>query len=242
MIHSQTKQTAPGFLKRHWTKGAAILLWLSILGSYYWYTQQNNLTLADSVNQLANLLTNSLFGPILFIIIYAIRPLLFFPATILTLLGGFLFGPIGILYTIFGSNASAMVTFGIGWFFGQDILNNEEDAGVIQKYTRRMRDNSFETVLIMRLIFLPYDLVNYASGFLKINWRAFLAATAIGSVPGTISFVLFGASFGTLDELLAGEIQLNPVTVIVSVVVIGASIVLSRYIKRKEAQENENGH
>lgn len=238
MIHSQTKQSSlPVFWQRHWTKGIALVFWLIVLGSYYWYTRQNNLTLADSVKTIANLLTNSLSGPILYMIIYAIRPLLFFPATVLTLLGGFLFGPIGILYTIVGSNASAMVTFGIGWFFGQDFLDNEERTGVIQRYIQRMRENSFETVLIMRLIFLPYDLVNYAAGFLKINWQAFLVATAVGSVPGTVSFVLFGASFGTLDELLAGDIQVNPVTVITSFVIIGISIALSRYIKKKEARE-----
>lgn len=239
MIQSQTNQTpSPTFWQRHWSKAIALILWLALLGLYFWYTRQNNLTLADSVSSLADLLTNSFFGPLLYILIYAGRPLLFFPATILTLLGGFLFGPIGILYTIVGSNASAMVTFGIGWFLGEDVLNEEEKSGVIQKYTRRMRENSFETVLIMRLIFLPYDLVNYVSGFLKINWKAFLLATAVGSVPGTVSFVLFGASFGTLDELLAGEVQLNPVTVIASVVIIGISLVLSRIIKKREAHNN----
>jgi len=239
MIQSQTNQTpSPTFWQRHWSKAVALFFWLALLGGYFWYTRQNDLTLADSVSSIANLLTNSFFGPLLYILIYAGRPLLFFPATILTLLGGFLFGPIGILYTIVGSNASAMVTFGIGWFLGEDVLQDEEKSGVIQKYTRRMRENSFETVLIMRLIFLPYDLVNYVSGFLKINWKAFLLATAVGSVPGTISFVLLGASFGTLDELLAGEVQLNPVTVIASVVIIGISLVLSRYIKKREAGSN----
>lgn len=235
MIHSQTEQTSSlTFWQRHWAKGIALIFWLVVLGVYYWYSRQNNLTLANSVNRIADLLTGSLFGPLLYIIIYAVRPLLFFPATVLTLLGGFLFGSIGILYTIVGSNASAMVTFGIGWFFGQDILDNEKGTGIIQRYTRRMRENSFETVLIMRLIFLPYDLVNYASGFLKINWRAFLAATAIGSVPGTVSFVLFGASFGTLDELLTGNVQLNPATVVASIVIIGISFALSRYLKKRE--------
>lgn len=239
MIQSQTNQTpSPTFWQRHWSKAVALILWLALLGGYFWYTRQNDLTLADSVSSIADLLTNSFFGPLLYILIYAGRPLLFFPATILTLLGGFLFGPLGILYTIVGSNASAMVTFGIGWFLGEDVLQDEEKSGVIQKYTRRMRENSFETVLIMRLIFLPYDLVNYVSGFLKINWKAFLLATAVGSVPGTISFVLLGASFGTLDELLAGEVQLNPVTVIASVVIIGISLVLSRYIKKREAHNN----
>ncbi len=106
---------------------------------------------------------------------------------------------------------------------------------LIQKYTKRMRQNSFETVLIMRLLFLPYDLVNYAAGFLKIKWQPFILATAIGSIPGTISFVLFGSSFGTLDELVAGDVQVNPVTLALSIALILVSIGLSRFIKRREA-------
>lgn len=245
MVDSQVEQAKlPGFWQKHGAKLAALLFWLAVVGGYYAYARQNGLTVEESVTNIAAWVTGSLFGPLVYMVLYAIRPLLFFPATILTLLGGFLFGPIGILYTIIGSNASAMVAFGVGWFFGQGVLTKEESAGILQRYAQRMRDNSFETVLIMRLIFLPYDLVNYASGFLKINWLAFLVATAVGSIPGTISFVLLGTSFGTLDELLSGDIQLNPVTAVVSVLLIGVSIALSRYVKKRETRrggERGNG-
>lgn len=235
-MESQTNQFASsGFWQRHGSKLVAFVFWITVAGSYYWYYRQNDLTLADSVSQIADLLANSVYGPLLYMVLYAIRPLIFFPATVLTLLGGFLFGPVGVLYTILGSNASAMVAFGVGGYFGKGILEENDNASAVQRYMQRMRENSFETVLIMRLIFLPYDLVNYAAGFLKINWKAFLAATAIGSVPGTVSFVLLGASFGTLNELLTGQIRLNPVTAVASVLIIGVSIVLSRLIKRRES-------
>jgi uncharacterized membrane protein YdjX (TVP38/TMEM64 family) len=227
----------PNWLRQHGTKLAALLFWVAVVLGYYWYARQNGLSLNDAVVAIADFLTNSVYGPLLYMVLYALRPLFFFPATILTLLGGFLFGPLGIIYTIIGSNASAMVAFGVGYYFGNDLLKSDENAGTIQRYTQRMRDNSFETILIMRLIFLPYDLVNYAAGFLKIAWKPFLLATAIGSVPGTISFVLLGASFGTLDELLAGDVQLNPVTFGASVVIIGISLALSRYIKWREAKK-----
>ena len=230
----------PSFLSRHGSKLVALFLWLIIVGSYYFYARQNNLTVSDSLTRLAELMTTSLYGPLLYILLYALRPLLFFPATILTLMGGFLFGPIGIIYTIIGSNASAMVAYTVGRYFGKDVLSDEENAGTIQKYIGRMRKNSFETVLIMRLIFLPYDLVNYAAGFLRINWKAFLAATAIGSVPGTISFVLLGASFGTLDELLAGDIHVEPITLISSILLIAVSIGISQFIKRREERVTSN--
>ena len=226
------------FLQQHGTKLLALLFWTVLVGGYYLYANANNLTLADSLQLIVDFLTASLLGPVFYIVIYALRPLIFFPATVLTLLGGFLFGPIGILWTIIGSNASALVAYTVGRYFGSGVLEGEEETNVIQKYTQRMRQNSFETVLIMRLLFLPYDLVNYAAGFLKIKWQPFILATAIGSIPGTISFVLLAGSFGTLDELVAGDFQVNPLTLIFSVALILVSIGLSRFIKRREASEN----
>ena len=141
----------------------------------------------------------------------------------------------GILYTIIGSNASAMVAYSIGRYFGKGVFE-ENDAGIMQRYAQRMRQNSFQTVLIMHLIFLPYELVNYAGGFLQIDWKAFLAGTALGSVIATISIVLLGSSFGSIDELFAGDVHLNPITLGSSVFLIGLSIALSRYIKKREDQ------
>lgn len=228
------------FLSRHGQKLAALTFWLLLLGAYWYYVESNDLTLADSVENIAVLLTTSAFGPLLYIILYWLRPLIFFPATILTVLGGFLFGPIGIIYTIIGANGSAMVAFTVGYFFGQGVLKDNEDSeGFIQKYTTRMRENSFETVLLMRLIFLPYDLVNYSAGFLRIKWLPFLLATAIGSLPGTISFVLLGASFGTLDEMLAGELKVNPPVLVSSIALIVVSIGFSQLLKRREAAKSD---
>jgi uncharacterized membrane protein YdjX (TVP38/TMEM64 family) len=227
----------PPFLQQHGAKLVAFLFWSVLVGGYYLYASINNLTLADSLQLMVDLLTGSLLGPVFYIVIYALRPLLFFPATILTLLGGFLFGPIGILWTVLGSNASALLAYSVGRYFGQGVLDNKENSGLIQQYTQRLRQNSFETVLTMRLLFLPYDLVNYAAGFLKIRWQPFILATAVGSIPGTISIVLLGGSFGTLDELVAGDVQVNTITLIASVALILVSIGLSRFIKKRESSE-----
>ena len=101
-----------------------------------------------------------------------------------------------------------------------------------------MRENSFETILLMRLIFLPYDLVSFFSGFLKISWIPFLLGTAIGSIVGTISFVLLGTSYGTLDDLLNGEVQADPVILGISIALILSSIGVSRLLKNREAKKS----
>ncbi len=235
MSISTSPTAKPSLWRAHGVKMLALLFWLSLIGGYWLYARTNDLSITDSTRQLANLLTRTTWGPIIYIIIYVLRPLIFFPATLITVLSGFLFGPIGTLYTILGSNSSALLAFFVGQYFGKGLLDAEKSAGLRQHYAQRLRQNSFETVLLMRLLFLPYDLVHYVAGFLRIDWKAFILATAIGSLPGTISFVLLGASFGTLDELLNGNLQVNPWALGLSIVLIVGSIALSRFLKRREA-------
>jgi uncharacterized membrane protein YdjX (TVP38/TMEM64 family) len=94
-----------------------------------------------------------------------------------------------------------------------------------------MRENSFETVMIMRFIFLPYDAVSYLAGFLRIKYLPFILATALGSIPGTMAFIGFGASIETFDGVLP---KLNPVTLGFSVAIFIVSIALSRIFKKRE--------
>jgi uncharacterized membrane protein YdjX (TVP38/TMEM64 family) len=229
--------------KTFWqTQGAklvALAFWLALIGGYWWYASANELAPVESLQLLATFLTDSLLGGLAYAVIYVLRPLIFFPATLLTLLGGFLFGPVwGVIYVVIGSNGSALAAYFVARFFGQDLLQEQAGSqGFINRYAQRLRDNSFETVLLMRLIFLPYDLVHYVAGFLRIDWRAFILATAIGSIPGTISFVLLGSSFGTLDELAAGQVQLNPWALGLSVVLIVGSLIVSRLLRRRGALE-----
>ena len=232
---ASTKSTEKSFWQVQGPKLIALAFWLALLASYWWYARVNNLTPAESLQLVALFLTGSVWGGVAYVLIYLLRPLLFFPATLLTLLGGFLFGPIwGIIYTIIGSNGSALAAYFVARFLGQDMLSDQEDSqGFVNRYAQRLRDNSFETVLLMRLLFLPYDLVHYVAGFLRIDWRAFILATAIGSIPGTISFVLLGSSFGTLDELVAGQITINPWALGLSIVLIVASLIVSRILRRR---------
>ncbi|CAN5595256.1 hypothetical protein BH23ACT3_BH23ACT3_10700 [soil metagenome] len=124
-----------------------------------------------------------------------------------------------------GANASAMVGYGVGGAFTADV----ERDGRLAPWRHRLRANSFESVLLMRLLFVPYDLVNYTAGFLRIRWRPFLAATAIGSLPGTASFVLLGASLTRLDDGVDG-IDRTTLAISVLLIVVSRGVVESRAI------------
>jgi len=225
-------QPSKPWLQIHAQKLIALLFWVLLIAGYQWYANVHQLSPLQVVQQLLDFMTSGLWGPIIYIVLYAIRPLILFPSTVLTLAGGFVYGPIlGVLYTVIASNISATIAYFIGHFFGEGMLKDDGSDNLIQRYARRMRENSFETVMIMRFIFLPYDAVSYLAGFLRIRYWPFILATALGSIPGTLAFIGFGASIESFDGALP---KLNPVTLGFSFVIFIVSIALSRIFKRRE--------
>ena len=222
----------PSFMKKHGQKLIALFFWIILIAAYQWYAITNELSPLEVVQRLLGFLNQGLWGPLIYIILYTIRPLILFPSTLLTLAGGFVFGPIlGIVYTIIASNLSSTVAFYVGRYFGKDLLKDDQSDTLVQRYARRMRENSFETVMVMRFIFLPYDAVSYLAGFLNIKFWPFILATALGSIPGTIAFVGFGASIESFTGLVP---QINPLTLGFSVAIFIVSIALSRIFKKRE--------
>lgn len=238
-----TKRPMTTFTQRHGAKLVAAAFWLLLIGSYGWYYRANGLTTETALSQIVMLLSSP-WGPLLYVLLYMLRPLLFFSATVLTVLSGAIFGAgsllnlsLAILYTIIASNASATVAYVVGRFFGQGLIQESATGnnGFIQRYTERMRQNSFETVLVMRFLFLPYDLVNYLAGILRIDWGAFILATILGSIPGTIAFVAFGASIDIKELAMGKTPAFNPWVLAFGGVIFVISLVISRHFKRREA-------
>ena len=139
---------------------------------------------------------SGVWGPLIYITVYAFRSLIFFPASILTITAGILFGPwLGILLTMIGENISANISFLVGRYFAADVLKYlNTKISLVPRLTCKIQDNGFLTVLTMRLTFLPFDLVGYSSGMCNIKQRDFALATLIGTIPGLLTFVFLGGS------------------------------------------------
>lgn len=223
----------PSFWRRHWQKIMALLFWLLLIGGYQWYALSNHLSPLAVLQQVITVLKSNVFGVLLFIVLYTLRPLILFPATVLTLGAGLVFGPVwGVVYTIIGSNLSALLAFFVGRFLGEGLLDGERTKAIVEHYTERLRNNSFATVLTMRFIFLPYDFVNYLCGLLRVDWKAFLLATMIGSLPGTIAVVVAGASLH--GDFSHGLPSFDRRVFAISAVIFVVSLVIARYVKRRE--------
>ncbi|MEZ4620427.1 MAG: VTT domain-containing protein [Caldilineaceae bacterium] len=225
-------------LYRHGFKVVGILLWAAVVGGYLYYLRTSHLSGQQALDQVVALL-ESPWGPVLYIIIYTLSPLIFFSAAALAITGGCVFGAgsvtnllLAILYTVLGSLGAAQVAYWMGRFLGADLMPANE--GMIARYAERMRHNSFMTVLLMHLLYLPYELVNYLAGILRIPSRTFLLATFLGSLPGLFTFVPFGASLD-MKKMMAGEgPHFSWQMLLFSLVMLAVSLLVARYLRKRE--------
>ncbi len=220
--------------QRHRHRIIVGLLWVAVVVGYQLWAWRSGTGPGESARRLVETLQDNAWGPLIFTGLYLVRPLLLFSAAVLTVAGGFLFGPwLGIAVVIVAANASAMVAFTIGRWFGVGSSEVESEGSQLKRFAGRLRQRGFETILIMRLVLLPYDLVSYMAGLLRVKPMTFLAGTALGALPGTVAFVLAGASITTFD---GGLPEIEPITLIASLAILVVSLVLARLVRRREVE------
>ena len=207
--------------------------WLCLILAYQWYAFSNDLTSVEVIRRLLNIMRVPFVGPLVYVIFYALQPIIFFPSWLLTISGGFIYGiGYGFLYVLIGSNISSIVAYLVGRYFNDGLFRSATAGGIVDRYSKRMRENSFETVLVMRFLFLPYDIVSYLAGFLHIRWLPFLIATILGSIPGTAAFVLAGASID--GDFTGDKLGFDPWTLLWSFLLFSSSILIWRLIKARK--------
>jgi len=163
----------------------------------------------------------------IYVFIYAIRPLTLFPATLLTIASGLVFGPwLGTFFTILGENASANLAFLMGRWFGRGTVE-KYSGDFFQHWDKKLQENALVAVMTMRLLMLPFDAVNFGCGLTSMRQRDYVIGTAIGILPSLIGFVLLGgvAAAGVNNRFLVLGL---------SALFMLSGFGLARYLKKRE--------
>lgn len=182
-----------------WIKPLKMLvagLWLTLFASALLMWWRSQLPLSEIPHLLEAWLDDfGLFkAASLYVVIYAVRPLILFPATLLTVASGLIFGPwLGVLFTILGENASANLAFVLARWFGREAVVKHADPRW-QSWDQKLERNGLVSVLIMRLAMLPFDAVNFGCGLTAVRQRDFALGTFFGILPSLIGFVLLGGT------------------------------------------------
>jgi len=161
------------------------------------------------------------WGAFAILLAYALRGVVLFPSSVLTLFTGWALGPWwGALVAWLGVLASAAVAYGAARWVRRDhvvVPSTDPVPGRWARWEARLRSRGFEATLIARLASMPGDAVNVLAGASRAPFAPFLSATALGGAPGLLAVVLAGASLeGAFDadgvrirvELLAASLAL----------------------------------
>lgn len=93
--------------------------------TYWWYTQQHQLSPWNIIDQATALFVQRPYGPLFFIVVFTFQPLILFPSVLMGVAAGYFYGPLeGIAYTVIGANGAALVMYIAGRFLARVCLSN----------------------------------------------------------------------------------------------------------------------
>ena len=139
-----------GVIGRSLGSKVIVALWVVGFIAFWVYVQRQDEGLLELFRGWLDFIRNGALGPLIFLLIYLIRPFLLVPITLLTVASGFLFGaPWGFAYALFATLLSTAFTYLFGRYVAGDV------PGLGAAFIERLRTRAFETVLISRFIFLP---------------------------------------------------------------------------------------
>ena len=159
--------------------------------------QENKEAMLDMVKKQP---VTSAFG---FMILYIIFVALSLPAaTLLTLAGGFLFGPwLGTLYVVTSATIGATIVFSVAKTSMGTTLR-EKAGGLYQKIEGNMNENAIGYLLFMRLVPLfPFFLVNIVPALFNVSLRIYVLTTFFGIIPGSFVYVNLGGQLANILSL-----------------------------------------
>lgn len=139
----------------------------------------------------------------IFIVAYAIATGLSLPgAVILTLAGGFLFGAVlATLFVNIGATTGATLAFLTARYLLRDTVN-QKFGNRLEPFQEGFAKNAFSYLLTLRLIPLfPFFVVNLVSGLTRVSIGTYVAATALGIIPGSFVYAYAGRQLGTVNSL-----------------------------------------
>jgi uncharacterized membrane protein YdjX (TVP38/TMEM64 family) len=139
-------------------------------------------------------------GAILLMALHSFVP---FPAEIVAMANGMLYGPLwGTLITWTGAMLGAYLAFGLARWLGRPFVL----AMVAKRHHARLDDwvarQGGSVLFLSRFVpVISFNLINYAAGLTAISWWTFTWATGLGILPLTFLMVLMG------DGMWSGEMS-----------------------------------
>lgn len=143
---------------------------------------------------------------LLYVIAYALVVTLGLPATVVSIVGGALFGVArGVVLAWSGAMTGTLIAYTLARSVGKGHVHRF--LGRHHLLDRLRKRSDFWTLLRLRVLpVAPFGVLDYVAGLVGVPVRALLLATAIGILPSLTAYTYVGAELVT-GLLTAGEAQ-----------------------------------
>lgn len=204
--------------KRKWL----LFLGIGIFAAALWWLNKQHLQLApkDVKNWV---LQFGMLAPFVFLFLSLFRPFVLVPITVFSLAAGLAFGSVlGTIYALIGATAGATGSFMIASTFRAKKKETESNSRKLKAVTSRIQEHGFLYILLLRIAPIHFDFVSYAAAASRANYRAFVTATFLGLIPGTIALNVLGSSF------VSGNYAALVVVCLIYLIFISVPLILKR--------------
>ena len=175
---------------------------LAIVALAIWLTPLRLLVTRAGARALLMRIRGGPLAPLLFVLVYTAAAALALPGSALTLAGGALFGLwVGLALNWAGATAGATVAFLLARHLGRDFVHRRL-KGAAAALDEGAARHGFRGVLLLRLVpLVPFNALNYGAGISSVRLGDYVAASAIGMLPGCFAYTYFA------DAILAGSLE-----------------------------------
>jgi uncharacterized membrane protein YdjX (TVP38/TMEM64 family) len=156
------------------------------------------------------------------------------PSSLLTILAGSAFGMFpGLLYALLGGVVSALIPYFVGYLTAHDVRKEKVNRAdpPMRRLVSEVNRHPFQAVFVSRLLYPPYDVVNYLFGTLRVPFSKFVAATLTGNLIGAFGYVGIGASIE--GSIAADDLQLDGTLLLISLTALVASLIIMVLLRRR---------
>ena len=184
-----------------WPRIAAIVIGLAIIVVLVWGPVEFGETMLELWHNETGAL--AVLG---FSAFYVVATVVFFPAAILGVGAGFLFGGVvGSVIAVICRPLGALLAFVVGRHLARDHVEHWiEDWPKFNAIDHMTRKEPLRVVLLLRLVpILTFNLTSYVLGVTAVTWKKFVAGTFIGVLPGTLFYVYIGVATSDLAQAAA---------------------------------------
>lgn len=190
---------------QHWPYWVGLIVLIALVGTLAWWLLANDSArLFYGLNLMASWVEQTpIKTVVVFLLIFAISTAFTLPtATILTITGGFLFGPwLGSTLSVLGALLGAAITFLMVRKMAGDTVRQFFATGRLAGLVRLLERDAFFYLMGLRIVpVAPFFALNAAGALIRISLGRFLLATALGLIPILTIFANVGAGLETLVD------------------------------------------